>query len=229
MTTAGEEAAAMVAAVRDDPRGRLALASSFYDRRVGSTRLQSYRRAELAFMHWQIRRGVLAAPSADPPGSSWWRAVNERLLVDACEADRLFRGRPGEPSSPSVTYWLAFLRQPSGRSWYRAHNASIVAGYLAHRDLANDEHPLERFFMDVALVRVLFAECLLSAPHIAVGRLGVAARLFGDPRWRGADVFLSLHNILPVRYPLDGLTVHQILDDENYVGRLIDYAVILPR
>ena len=129
----------------------------------------------------------------------------------------------------SVASWLSFLHRPSGKSWYRAHNASIVAGYVAHRHLAHEEHPLERFFMDVALVRVLFAECLLSAPRVALGRFGPAGRLLADPRWRGADFFLSLHNILPVRYPLDGLTVHQILEDENYIGRLIDYAVILPR
>ena len=42
-------------------------------------------------------------------------------------------------------------------------------------------------------------------------------------------MFLSLHNILPNRYPLDGLTVQQILDAENYLGRLVDYGVILPR
>ena len=219
----------MVAAVRDDPGGRRALASRFYDRCIGRKSLRSYRRAEMAFMRWQIRRGVLAAPDADPPGSRWWRAVNERLLLDVCEADRLFRGGLGEPTRASVASWLSFLHRPSGHSWYRAHNASIVAGYVAHRHLAHEEHPLERFFMDVALVRVLFAECLLSAPRVALGRFGPAGRLLADPRWRGADFFLSLHNILPVRYPLDGLTVHQILEDENYIGRLIDYAVILPR
>jgi hypothetical protein len=66
-----------------------------------------------------------------------------------------------------------------------AHNASIVAGYLAHRGLARRELPLERFFMDVALVRVLFAHALLTAPRLALGPLGPAGRLLGDPRWRG--------------------------------------------
>jgi hypothetical protein len=207
--TAAEEAAAMVAAVRDDPAGRRALASRFYDRCIGRKSLRSYRRAEMAFMRWQIRRGVLAAPDADPPGSRWWRAVNERLLLDACEADRLFRGGLGAPTRASVASPLSFLHRPSGASWYRAHNASIVGGYVAYRHLAHEEHPLERFFMDVALVRVLFAECLLSAPRVALGRFGAAGRLLADPRWRGADFFLSLHNILPVRYPLDGLTVRQ--------------------
>jgi hypothetical protein len=34
--------------------------------------------------------------------------------------------------------------------------------------------------------------------------------VLGDPRWRGADVFLSLHNILPDRYRLDGFTLSEI-------------------
>ena len=218
----------MVAAVRDDPAGRLALASRFYDRRVGRKSIRSYRRAEMAFMRWQIRRGVLAAPNADRPGSPWWRAVNEGLLADTWEADRLSSGAPGEASRPSVACWVSFLRRPTGRSWYRAHNASVVAGYLAYRDLAHDEHPLERFFMDVALVRVLFAECMLSDPRIALGRFAAVGRPLADPRWRGADVFLSLHNILPAQYPLDGLTIQEILDSENSLGRLVDYGVILP-
>ncbi len=83
--------------------------------------------------------------------------------------------------------------------------------------------------MDVALIRVLYAHSLLTAPRLALGRLAPAGRLLADPRWRGADMFLSLHRILPDRYPLDGITVHEILDAENYLGRLVDYGVIMPR
>ncbi len=154
--------------------------------------------------------------------------VNEGLLADAWEADQLVSGGLGAPTRPSVARWVSFLHRPSGQSWYRAHNASVVTGYLAQRDLAQAEHPLERFFMDVALLRVLFAECMLSDPRTALGRFAAVGRPLADPRWRGADVFLSLHNILPVQYPLDGLTIEEILDAENHLGRLLDYGVILP-
>ncbi len=227
--TAEDEAAAMVAAVRDDPARRLELAGRFYDHRTGRASIRSYRRAELAFMHWQMRRGVLAAPGADRPGSPWWRSVNESLLRDAWQARLLISGLPGTASRPSVACWVRFLRRPSAEAWYRAHNASIVAGYLDHRDLSGPEHPVERFFMDVALARVLYAHSLLTAPRLALGRFAPAGRLLADPRWRGADAFLSLRNILPVRYPLDGVTIQEILDAENYLGRLIDYGVIMPR
>jgi hypothetical protein len=53
--TAEEQAAAKVAAVRDDPARRLELAARFYDRRIGRVSIRSYRRAEMAFMRWQIR------------------------------------------------------------------------------------------------------------------------------------------------------------------------------
>jgi hypothetical protein len=228
-TTAQQDAAALVAQVRGDPNERLDLARRFYERRVGHRRIRAYGRAETAFMRWQISRGVLAAPTATRPGSPWWCAVNEGLLRDAWEAEYLVDGRPGPVSRPSVTQWIRFLRRPSPEAWYRAHNASIVAGYLAHGDLSEHELPVERFFMDVALIRVLYAHALLSAPSPALGRLlAPAGRLLGDPRWRGADLFLSLRNVLPDHYPLDDFTITEILDAENYLGRLIDYAVILP-
>jgi hypothetical protein len=40
---------------------------------------------------------------------------------------------------------------------------------------------------------------LVIRPRLAVGRLALTGGLIGDPRWRGADLFLSLHNVLPNR------------------------------
>jgi hypothetical protein len=226
---ATEEARAMVAAVRDDPALRLELASRFYDDRPGRASIRAYRRAELAFMRWQVSRGVLAPPESARPGSGWWRSVNESLLRDACEAGRLAAGGPGRASTPAVTRWAEFLDAPSARTWYRAHNASIVAAYLEHRQLCAAEVPVERFFMDVAMARLVCVHALVIRPRLAVGRLALAGRLIGDPRWRGADLFLSLRNILPDRYPLTGVSIDQILALENHAGRLIDYGVILPK
>jgi hypothetical protein len=219
----------MVAAVRHDPARRLRLAASFYDDRPGRVSIRAYRRAEVAFMRWQVSRGVLAPPDSSRPGCPWWRAVNEGLLRDAWEADLLLAGRPGPASTPAVSRWAGFLREPTPQAWYRAHDASVVGGYLEHRHLAAAELPAERFFMDVALGRVLYAHALVTNPRLALGRLWPASRLLGDPRRRGADLFLSLRNILPVRYPLAGVSITEILDAENYLGRLIDYGVVMPR
>jgi hypothetical protein len=171
---------------------------------------------------------VLEPLDTSPPGSVWWRAVNERLLRDGCEAVALVGDLPGEPSSQAVRLWLEFVSRPTGRNWYRAHNASIVSAYLEHRDLAGAESPPERFFMDVALVRVLYAHALVGVPRLALGRFAPLGRVLGDPRLGMAGVFLSLRRVLPNRYPL-ALDVERYIADEQRLGRLLDYAVIVPR
>jgi hypothetical protein len=222
-------AGAQVAAVRDDPAGRLALMARVFHGPTGrAPRHLPFRRAALSFMRWQARRGVLNPLDASPPGSVWWRAVNERLLRDGCETVALLGGLAGEPSSKAVRLWLEFGASPTRRSWYRAHNASIVTGYLEHRNLAEAESAPERFFMNVALARVLYAHALAAAPRLALGRFAPLGRLLGDPRLGMAGAFLSLRRVLPDRYPL-ALDVERYIADEQRLGRMLDYAVIVPR
>ena len=218
-------AEAQVAAVRDDPGARLALLARLFHGPTGrAPHHLPFRRAALSFMRWQARRGVLNPLDASPPGSVWWRAVNERLLRDGCETVALLGGLAGEPSSRAVRLWLQFGARPTGRNWYRAHNASIVAGYLEYRNLAEAEGAPERFFMNVALVRVLYAHALAAAPRLALGRFAPLGRVLGDPRVGMAGVFLSLRRVLPDRYPL-ALDVEGYIADEQRLGRMLDYAV----
>ena len=222
-------AGAQVAAVRDDPAARLALMARVFRGPTGhAPRHLPFRRAALSFMRWQARRGVLNPLDASPPGSVWWRAVNERLLRDGCETIALLGGLAGEPSSQAVRLWLEFGARPTGRNWYRAHNASIVAGYLEHQELAEAESAPERFFMNVALARVLYAHALAAAPRLALGRFAPLGRLLGDPRLGMAGAFLSLRRVLPNRYPL-AFDVERYIAEEQRLGRLLDYAVIVPR
>ena len=100
-----------------------------------------FRRAALSFMRWQTQRGVLNPLHGPPPGSPWWRKLNERLLQDGCEAVALAGGLAGPPSSSAVRLWLAFIAATTARNWYRAHNASIVSGYLEHRPRLADVKP----------------------------------------------------------------------------------------
>jgi len=227
--TAAERADLLVEAAQDDPTRRLELAAAFYARRPGRADVRGYRRAELAFLQWQISRGVLAPVRGDRPGSPWWRAVNAGLLRDAAEADLIAAGVPGTPSRPAVHRWLDFLTDPSPASWYRAHNTSIVAGYVEHRRLGDAESPVERFFLDVTLARVLFVHGLVLNPRLALGRRLRPLGRLGDPRRRGVDVYLSLRDVLPREYPLVEQSITVILDQEDPLGRLIDYGVMLPR
>jgi hypothetical protein len=124
------------------------------------------------------------------------------LLRDECEAIALVGDLSGDPSSQAVRRWLEFIARPTGGNWYRAHNASIVAGYLEHERLAHSETAPERFFMNVALARVLCAHALVAAPRLALGRFAALARVLGDPRLGMAGAFLSLRQVVPNRHPL---------------------------
>jgi len=222
-------ARAQVAAVRDDPNGRLALITRTYYGPTGDAPQHlPFRRAALSFMRWQVQRGVLNPLDGSPPGSPWWRSINERLLLDGCESVALTGGLSEQHPSPSVRLWLAFIETPTARNWYRAHNASIVTAYLEHRELAEAESMPERFFMNVALGRVLYAHALVGARRLALGRFAPLGRLVGDPRLGMAGAFLSLGRVLPDRYPLAD-DVDTYLADENRLGRLLDYSVITPR
>jgi len=227
--TANDWAAAQVARVRDDPSGRMALLTRTYRGPLGSSRRhEPFRRAAASFMHWQAERGVLRAIDGNPPGSRWWRAVNERLLLDGCEAMARSGGLSGEPSSPAIGLWTAFIASPTPQTWYRAHNATIVSAYLENRHLAELETVAERFFLNVALLRVLYAHALVAAPRLSLGRLAALGPLLGDPRLRMAGAFLSLRPVLPDTYPLED-PIESYLPLENRLGRAFDYGVIVPR
>ncbi|MBF6175846.1 hypothetical protein [Nocardia blacklockiae] len=216
---AGGHAAARVADARLRPRERLRLAAAFYPAHV-----PGYQRAELTFLRWELERGVLDPVS----GSPWWRAVNDRLLRDKLAARALWDAG-ADTAVPGVRRWLEFLAAPSPATWYRAHNRSIVTGYLDNARLAEAELPPERFMMNVTLVRVLFAHALAERPDLALGRLGRAARYLADPRGGSVRMFLDLRNVFPERYPLHGMTIDEVLAREGRVARTIDYGLVLPK
>ena len=227
--TAGVWADAQAAIVRDDPSRRMALVERCYRGPYGEApRHLPYRRAAMSFMRWQLRRGVLEPPVSARPGSPWWRAVNERLLRDGCEAVALSAGSPGPSSSRTVDYWKSFAEDPTARAWYRAHNASVVAAYLDHRILAETENAAERFFMNVVLCRVLYAHALVAAPRLSLGWLRPLAPVLGDPRFGMTGIFLQLSRVVPDEYPLTD-PVASYLAAELGFGRLLDYGVIVPR
>jgi hypothetical protein len=86
----------------------------------------------------------------------------------------------------------------------------------------------ERFFLNVVLIRVLYAHALVAAPRLALGRFAPLGRILGDPRLGMAGAFLSLRRVLPDRYPLAS-DLDAYLADENSLGRMLDYGVIAPR
>ena len=109
-----------------------------------------------------------------------------------------------------------------------AHNTTIVTAYLEHRDLAERENRVERFFLNLVLVRLLYAHALVAAPRLALAWLAPAARWLGDPRRAMTGLFLSVSRVLPDAYPLAG-DLEAYVAREHSVGRLLDLGVVLPR
>ena len=179
-------------------------------------------------MGWQLRRGLLEPLAGDVPGSPWWRAVNERLLRDTAEARGHVLGLTGPVSSWSATCCLEYAQQPSARTWYRAHNASIVAAYLDHRELAESETHPERFFINLVLVRVLFAHALVAAPT-------AGAELAGAPRPRPGRPATRDHKHLRLALAGDAqpLPVDQrpsvVHRQRARFRRILDVGMIQPR
>ena len=212
-----------------DPMARLSLVDRSYRGPLGkASRHLRYRRAVMSFMRWQHRRGVLEPPHGDRPGSLWWRAVNERMLRDSCEAMALSGGMPGLASSRTVEHWMSFVDRPTARAWYRAHNSSVVAAYLEHRNLAELENASRTFLMNVVLCRVLYTRALVAAPRISLGWLRPLAPLLGDPRFGMIGIFIQLSRVLPNQYPLTG-EVDSYLPDELGLGGILDFGLIVPR
>jgi hypothetical protein len=227
--TAGAYADEQVARVSDDPRARLDFLRELYHVPASVDRgYLPYRRAASAFMRWQLRRGLLNPASHPAPGSAWWRAVNSSLLRDTCEASAIAFGRPGPARTAGAAATLAFIRAPTARTWYRAHNTTIAAAYLGHEELARREALVERFFLNLVLIRVLYAHALVAQPRLALGRLAPLGRVLGDPRLGMTGIFLSLSRVLPDAYPLDD-DLARYVEAEHSLGHLLDVGVVVPR
>ena len=201
--TAGEEARRRVAAVRDDPLGRLELARDVYPtvRRANEDR---YSTAALAFMEWEIERGVLAPVRGNKPGSAWWRNVNEELLRDSLEARLIFEADgPNRSRRAAVQRWLGFFEGPNADRWYRAHNASVATGYVRCTELAARECAREQILMQHTLARVLYAHALVSdEPLTGLRRIDRIAAWLVDPRRSGIGEVMDIPEFYPRHYPL---------------------------
>ena len=85
--------------------------------------------------------------------------------------------------------------------------------------------------MNVALVRVLDAHALVGAPRLALGRARSArpAPRRSSTRYGRSVPLARPSDLLRTRYSLAPEAVASYIGDEHRLGRLLDYAVIVPR
>ena len=121
---------------------------------------------------------------------------------------------------------MEFVSKPSAANWYRAHNASIVAAYLEHRALAGRENRAERYFINVVLLRVLYAHTLVAAPRLTRAPTGIQPAARRSALGHGRDLLVAAPD-RPRCYPLP--IRRGIPADRGGIRTNLDCGVIRPR
>lgn len=211
----------MVDAVKDNPQGRLALRRAFYEKYGASLILKNgvgYGDAEIAFMEWEIKRGVLNPLQGPKPGSPWWYNVNlEFIFWSELSALVYESGFTFSDLDTEVSLWLNYIRRPSPATWYRAHNRSIASGFVRFADLARQETVFERIFMNEVLYRLLYVGVLQMGPVSQLPFRKLMDFIF--------DPALGIMNIvedIPAFYPQDYPMSEQDAINVVYQGKSVE-------
>ena len=80
----------------------------------------------------------------------------------------MFKNNITSDKAPNpVVKWLCFLNNPSPKSWYRAHNASIFTAAKEFRHNSSKENLISAWFLNPVLYRLMFAQAILEDPIFA--------------------------------------------------------------
>ncbi|MEL6812237.1 MAG: hypothetical protein AAFP76_12980, partial [Bacteroidota bacterium] len=212
------------------PQGRYKLRYEFYQK-YGHPIIKGQEglgNSELAFIKWEIKRGVLNPMNDGHPGSPWWRRVNSYFLYLATLAQLIEEsGETFEDLPVPVTHWLDYIKTPNECTWYRAHNSSIIAGYQAADSLAFDETIYEQYFMNIVLYRVLYAQSMVEGVSF-----GILGKIFGNPRGDAVSIITDIEAFYPSHYPLSKEDIKYVTHRaHNFIGLIediFDKILILP-
>jgi hypothetical protein len=187
-------------------------------------------RSELDFLRWEIKRGVLNSLD-DPrqPGSKWWRDVNLQFIIISETAAEIYEGKNAtEPVTHEIQLWLDYIQNRTGISWYRAHNGTILKGYLNCIAQANEESVYERIFMNEVLYRVLFAQAMEEDDSFIKG-LG---KIVANPMFQAVDIITNIPAFYPDDYPLSERDIKFVMHEGRSLDADLEYifdrVLILP-
>lgn len=216
--------------VSNNPQGRYDLRYEFYQKYgdplvTGSEGLGN---SELAFIKWEQKRGVLNPMNDAHPGSPWWREVNSHFLYLATlaqliqESGEIFQDLP-----IPVTFWLDYINDPNERSWYCAHNSSIISGYCVADALAFKETIYEQYFMNIVLYRLLYAQSMVEGVSF-----GILGEIFSNPRGFAVSIITDIEAFYPSHYPMSKEDIKYVTHRaHNFMGLIediFDKIFILP-
>ena len=225
-----DKALEIVKEVADDPQGRYNLRYQFYQK-YGDPFIHhksGLGNSELAFIKWEIRRGVLNPIHHLLPGSPWWRKVNSYFIYLATLAQLIYESGENFDHLPApVTFWLDYIKKPNECSWYRAHNSSIIAGYEVADPIAFNENIYEQYFVNIVLYRLLYAQSIVEG--VSFGLLG---KILGNPRGFAVSIITDIESFYPSHYPLSKQDIkyitHKAHNFEGVIEDIFDELFILP-
>ena len=230
LKTLEEKAKGIVQRVSDYPQERYKLRYEFYQK-YGDPIIKGKEglgNSELAFMEWEIKRGVLNPINASIPGSPWWREVNSHFLYLSTLAQLIKESGESFQDLPvPVNFWLDYINNPNERSWYCAHNSSIIAGYCEADALAFAENIYEQYFMNIVLYRLLYAQSMVEGVSF-----GILGEIFGNPRGLAVSIITDIEAFYPSHYPLSKEDIKYVTHHAHNLMGLIedifDTIFILP-
>ncbi len=207
-----------VETLRDSPEARLESRDAFYKKygqENGSEKF-GYGDSEIAFFGWE-ERSVLRPPHADPPGSEWWSNVNLWFIYLSELGGKAYQVGFAKSKLPAAAqFWVTFIEKPSPLNWYRAHNSSIIDGYLKYPDLAEKESIPEKIFINMVLYRLLYAQSMVEGEFM-LPKLG---KILGDPRGGAVQFITSLDAYYPDHYPMTQEEINEVLGKTHSLDEL---------
>lgn len=216
--------------VSDSPQKRYNLRLAFY-KKYGDAldpEKDGLGNSELAFMQWEMRRGVLNPLSGDKSGSPWWRKVNSHFIYLSTLAALIHEAGLSTNHIPiAVQHWLNYIASPNEVTWYKAHNSSIVAGYEVANSLAFKETAYEQYFMSIVLYRLLYAQSMVEGVSF-----GILGKIFANPRGGAVSIITDINAFYPSKYPMTkeeiAYVLHKAHNLPGVLEDLFDEILILP-
>lgn len=204
--------------LKNSPEARLESRKLFYKKygKEGNILTFGFGDAEIAFLKWE-KRSVLRPPHVTPPGSEWWSSVNLWFIYLSELGGKAFEiGYPKNLLPAPSKAWVDFIEEPSASSWYKAHNASIIEGYLKYPHLAQKEPLPEKVFINMVLYRLLYAQSMVEGDFL-FSKLG---KILGDPRGGTVKFITGLDAFYPKHYPLTWEEIKKVMGHTHNIEEL---------
>lgn len=215
-----DKAREYVNSLKNDPNKRLESRKEYYLRYgFGKESQYGFGNSEIDFLEWEIERGVLDEKYAD----RWWYNVNLEFIYYSVLGAYIFEEKKQHIQIPQpVQRWVDYLEKPSAQTWYKAHNSSIIYGYLKYYELAFKEDLIEQYFINEVLDRLLFAEVMVEGKSKLFGFWG---RILASPKSPAVDILVKIKDLYPRNYPLKWKDILNVLDIGFDIGTVISYVL----